>query len=126
MPVLFGFRSPATEWLAVPAWAAVVVVVACVISYARGRSVFHVFAILTPCVFLISGAYIDAQSYRYLMPLHAALPVVYATGIDTALRANRWRAPRCWRPSCRCSCGNKWTGTGGCNPIAKRMRSSTA
>jgi hypothetical protein len=89
LPVLFGFRSPATEWLAVPASAAVVIVAAVAISYARGLSVFHVFAILTPCLFLISGAYIDPQSYRYLMPLHAALPVVYAAGIDAALRANR-------------------------------------
>ena len=89
LPVLFGFRSPATEWLAVPASAAVIIVAAVAISYARRLSVFHVFAILTPCLFLISGAYIDAQSYRYLMPLHAALPVIYATGIDAALRANR-------------------------------------
>ena len=89
LPVLFGFKSPTTEWLAVPAWTAAVIVVACAISFARGLSVFHVFAILTPCLFLISGAYIDPQSYRYLMPLHAALPVVYAAGIDAALRANR-------------------------------------
>ena len=89
LPVLFGFRSPATEWLAVPASAAVIIAGAVAISYARRLSVFHIFAVLTPCLFLISGAYIDPQSYRYLMPLHAALPVVYATGIDAALRANR-------------------------------------
>jgi len=67
----------------------VVIAAAVAISYARGLSVFHVFAVLTPCLFLISGAYIDPQSYRYLMPLHAALPVIYATGIDAALRGNR-------------------------------------
>jgi hypothetical protein len=89
LPVLLGFRSPATEWLAVPGWTAMVIVVTVAISYARGLSVFHVFAVLAPCLFLISGAYIDPQSYRYLMPLHAALPVVYAAGIDIALRANR-------------------------------------
>ena len=50
---------------------------------------FHAFLIVAPIMFLVSGAFIDAQSYRYLMPLHAALPVVYAVGIDGRLRANR-------------------------------------
>jgi hypothetical protein len=38
-------------------------------------------------MFLISGSYIDAQSYRYLMPMYAALPVVYAIGIEGVRRA---------------------------------------
>jgi hypothetical protein len=53
-----------------------------------GRT-FHVFLITTPIMFIVSGAYIDEQSYRYLMPLYAALPVVYAVAIDGAFRSNR-------------------------------------
>jgi hypothetical protein len=100
VPILFGFRSPTTEPLAIPAWFAVAIVAALVFSYARltraqrdpadplGK-VFHVFLILTPMVYIASGSYFDAQSYRYLMPLHAALPAVYAVGIDSLLRASR-------------------------------------
>jgi hypothetical protein len=96
LPIVFGFKSPTTERLGVPAWSALIVVAAIVLSYLRlgsqtsrlGRT-FHVFLITTPIVFIVSGAYIDEQSYRYLMPLQAALPVVYAVGIDGALRSNR-------------------------------------
>jgi hypothetical protein len=97
LPVVFGFKSPSTEWLAVPAWSAAIIVVAIVVSYCVRRperpsglsQLFHVYLIVAPLVFLVSGAYIDAQSYRYLMPLHAALPAIYAVGIDGALRWNR-------------------------------------
>jgi hypothetical protein len=101
LPIVFGFKSPTTETLAVPAWSAAIIAIAIVASYvgltrARQtepatafRSTFHVFLITTPIVFVLSGAYIDEQSYRYLMPLHAALPVVYAAGIDTAFRRNK-------------------------------------
>jgi hypothetical protein len=98
LPIVFGFKSPNTQRLAVPAWSALIVVAAIAISYFKlaGRTqtstfgrTFHVFLITTPLVFIISGAYIDEQSYRYLMPLHAALPVVYAVGIDGAVRSNR-------------------------------------
>lgn len=94
LPIVFGFRSPTTEWLAVPAWSALIIGVALVVSYIRMRRppftpLFHVLLIATPIVFVVSGAFTDAQSYRYLMPLHAALPVVYAVGIDGTLRSNR-------------------------------------
>ena len=96
LPIVFGFKSPTTERLAVPAWPALIVVAVIAFSYfklgdrtSKLRRTFHVFLITTPIVFVISGAYIDEQSYRYLMPLHAALPVVYAVGIDGALRSNR-------------------------------------
>ena len=100
LPVLFGFSSPTTERLPVPAWSALVILAIGVISYARLMrlkrdhhnpliSVFHIFVVLAPILFVASGSYIDAQSYRYLMPVHAALPVVYAVGIDAALRTNR-------------------------------------
>jgi hypothetical protein len=90
LPIVFGFKSPTTERLAVPAWPAIIIAMAIVVSYRRaGRPLFHVFLITTPIVFIVSGAYIDEQSYRYLMPLHAALPAVYAVGIDSAFRTNR-------------------------------------
>lgn len=109
LPIVFGFKSPSAERLAVPAWSALVIVAAIVAGFVglkrapstRGagragqtgregnRGVFHAFLVVAPMMFLASGSFIDAQSYRYLMPLYAALPVVYAVGIDWALRANR-------------------------------------
>jgi len=94
LPILFGFKSPTTERLAVPAWSALLIATVVVFSFVRMRRrpltpFFHVFVIATPLVFVASGAYSDAQSYRYLMPLYAALPIVYAVGVDGALRANR-------------------------------------
>jgi hypothetical protein len=58
------------------------------ISAARDRVMpfFHVFVVTTPLVFLLSGTYVDAQSYRYLMPLYAAVPVVLAIGVDALAR----------------------------------------
>jgi hypothetical protein len=106
LPMVFGFRGPGAERLAVPAWSALVIVAAIVAGYAglrRAReaggarradrdgypSVFHAFLIVAPIMFVASGTFIDAQSYRYLMPLHAALPVVYAVGIEAVSRASR-------------------------------------
>jgi hypothetical protein len=100
LPILFGFSSPTTERLPVPAWSALVIITIGVISYVRVMrlkgdehnpliSVFHIFVVVAPILFVASGSYIDAQSYRYLMPVHAALPVVYAVGIEAALRTNR-------------------------------------
>ena len=99
LPIVFGFRSPTTEPLAVPAWSALLIGAVVLISFlkmSRGaenahplHAFFHIFAVLTPIVFVASGSYIDAQSYRYLMPVYAALPVIYAVGIDGVLRASR-------------------------------------
>ncbi len=43
---------------------------------------FHIFLVVVPIVFVASGSYHDPQSYRYVMPLFGALPVVLAVGID--------------------------------------------
>jgi hypothetical protein len=43
---------------------------------------------VVPVLFVASGSYIDAQSYRYLMPMYAALPVVLAIGIDALSRTS--------------------------------------
>ena len=96
VPIVLGFRSPTTEWLPVSGWFAVPMVLTAVVSYGalRGRlregatPFFHVFLITTPLVFVFSGSYVDAQSYRYLMPLYAALPVVLAVGVDRMIRWN--------------------------------------
>jgi hypothetical protein len=108
LPMVFGFKGPGAERLAVPAWSALVVIAAVVAGYAGLRrahqageagadrvdwgpypGVFHAYLIVAPVMFLASGSFIDAQSYRYLMPLHAALPVVYAVGIEAVWRASR-------------------------------------
>ena len=100
LPIVLGFKSPTTERLEVPVWSALIIAVAIVLSCVRLKQMmrtrpgpftplFHIFLVATPLLFVISGAYIDPQSYRYLMPLHAALPAVYAIGIDCAFRSNR-------------------------------------
>src|SRR4029077_4535983 len=106
LPMVFGFKGPGAERLGGPAWSALVIAAAIVAGYAglrharqaerTGRAdqdrypgVFHALLIVAPVMFLASGAFIDAQSYRYLMPLHAALPVVYAVGIEAVSRASR-------------------------------------
>lgn len=94
VPIVFGFRSPSTAPLGVPSWSALVLVIVLVVSFVAIRRrpytlFFHRFVLTSPILFLASGSFIDAQSYRYLMPMHAALPVVYAVGIEHVLRANR-------------------------------------
>ena len=70
LPIVFGFKSPTTERLAVPAWPALIIAIAIVVSYRRigearagtrqvrhsGSGLFHVFLITTPIVFIVSGA----------------------------------------------------------------------
>ena len=51
--------------------------------------VFHLFPFIAAAMFLAGGSYIDAQSYRYLMPIYAALPVIYAVGVDEVWRTSR-------------------------------------
>jgi len=87
VPILAGYRSGTTAWLDVPLWTVLVQLAALVVSLAwmgraRDITVFHVFLVSTPLVFLASGAFVDAQSYRYLIPLFGAAPVVFALGCD--------------------------------------------
>jgi hypothetical protein len=93
LPMLFGFRDPAGHPTVYPVLFVVVLLViawSCRPIWRRDRTAFfHVLVVVPPVLFLMSGSYIDAQTYRYLMPMYAALPVVYAIGIDVVQRATR-------------------------------------
>jgi hypothetical protein len=91
VPMLFGFRGPDTAPLGVSAWAAVPMAAALVPGFLTAARVHEgrtlsAFALTTPALFLLSGAYVDAQSYRYLMPLYSVIPVFYALGIARVAR----------------------------------------
>jgi hypothetical protein len=93
LPMLLGFRDPAGRPTAFMPLALVLLALIALSYWNAWRQktvpFFHVFLAVAPVMFLVSGSYIDAQSYRYLMPIYAALPVVYAFGVDAAWRASR-------------------------------------
>jgi hypothetical protein len=94
VPIVLGFRSPATDWLRVPFWLGlplVFVVIASVVALKERpfTPLFHFLAFTTPLIFLLSGAFVDAQSYRYLMPVYGALAVVFALGVWRIFRWSR-------------------------------------
>ena len=93
LPILFGWRDPAARGTAFPALAAILVLIVAVSYWQAWRRTvtpfFHIFPLVALTMFFVSGAYIDAQSYRYLMPIYAALPAVYAIGV-----AGIWRVSR--------------------------------
>jgi hypothetical protein len=93
LPMLFGFRDPAGRPTVYPVlFVVVLLVIACSCRPVWRRDLtafFHVLVVVPPVLFLISASYIDPQTYRYLMPMYAALPVVYAIGIDVVQRATR-------------------------------------
>jgi hypothetical protein len=94
VPIVFGFRGPDTGWLGVSAWLALPLLIGLAASLPalRGRQLtplFHYLVFVTPIVFLLSGAFIDAQSYRYLMPISGALAVVLALGVWWIFRRSR-------------------------------------
>jgi hypothetical protein len=93
LPMLFGWRDPAGNSTVYPALGLVLLFVV-VISYwntwrLRMPPIFHIFPLVAAAMFLVSGSYIDAQSYRYLMPIYAGLPVIYAIGVEGAWRVSR-------------------------------------
>jgi hypothetical protein len=93
LPMVFGFRDPAGHATVFPSAGIVLVLLvagSCWYAWRRGVTpFFHLLLIVAPAMFLISGSYIDAQSYRYLMPMYASLPIVYAIGIDGVRRTSR-------------------------------------
>lgn len=94
VPIVLGLRSPATGWLRVPFWLGLPLVFAIVASFVALRErpftpLFHFLVFTTPLVFLLSGAFVDAQSYRYLMPVSGGLAVVLALGVWRIFRWSR-------------------------------------
>jgi len=94
LPMLLGFRDPMT---ARTVYMPLVLVLLAVVAWAYSRSshfgslgrVFFLFPIVAVVMFFVSGSYIDAQSYRYLMPIYAALPAIYAVGVDDVWRMTK-------------------------------------
>jgi hypothetical protein len=101
IPILGGFKIATTERLPIPL-IAVVPGIAALAAYVwsnrsrLGRVIslsapdaaletdfFPVFVTFVPLLFLVSGAYIDTQSYRYLIPWYAGLSVAWAAGTLT-------------------------------------------
>jgi hypothetical protein len=94
LPIVFGFRSPTTGWLGLSAWLALAPAVAIAASFVAIRRstatpVLHLLVLTAPVLFLLSGSFVDAQSYRYLMPTFGALSIVMAVGVAGTLRWSR-------------------------------------
>jgi hypothetical protein len=94
VPIVVGFRSPATGWLGLSLWLGLPVLLAIVASFIALKEqpftpLFHLLIFTTPVIFLLSGAFIDAQSYRYLMPAYGGLAVVMAVGVWRIFRRSR-------------------------------------
>jgi 4-amino-4-deoxy-L-arabinose transferase-like glycosyltransferase len=94
-PILAGFKIATTERLALPAAAAIpaaVALAAYLWSTRRNmtRDFFPLFVLFVPVLWFASGAYIDTQSYRYLIPWYAGLTVAWAGGSLVLARAARF------------------------------------
>jgi hypothetical protein len=93
MPMLFGWRDPDTSPTVFPLLAFVIIAIVAVSYWRVFREkltpFFHVFPLVAIAMFFVSGSYIDPQTYRYLMPIYAALPVIYAVGVDGVWRTHR-------------------------------------
>jgi hypothetical protein len=94
IPIVIGFRSPSTSWLGVPVWLGLALAAAIVASIVALRQrhftpLFHYLLLTAAVLFLVSGAFIDAQSYRYLMPATGALSAVLALGVWAAFLRSR-------------------------------------
>ena len=98
IPILSGFKIATTERLPIPIAAAAAIVAALIayvwsvrqrlLALVRFRSegvtiaddFFPIFILFVPLLFVASGAYLDTQSYRYLIPYYAGLAVALAAG----------------------------------------------
>jgi hypothetical protein len=107
IPILSGFKLATTERLPIPS-IAVIPAVAALVAYlwsCRGRlarlitlravdaslgtDFFAIFIVFVPVLFLVSGAYVDTQSYRYLIPWYAGLSVAWSAGSITLAGGRR-------------------------------------
>ncbi len=94
VPILAGFKTGTTERLPVPAIAALPGAAALALYVWSTRHVltkefFPLFVIFVPMFFLVSGAYLDTQSHRYLIPWYAGLSIAWAAGSLGLVRAVR-------------------------------------
>lgn len=98
IPILSGFKMATTERLPIPIVATIPIALALaaylwanrhrLVGFLRLRDAtnalagdfFPLFVVLVPMMFLFSGAYLDTQSYRYLIPYYAGLSVAVAAG----------------------------------------------
>jgi hypothetical protein len=97
VPILAGFKIATTERLAIPLIAAVPGAAAlAAYLWCTGRRLtrafFPLFVVFVPGLFLASGAYLDTQSYRYLIPWYAGLSVAWAAGALALGRGNQLAA----------------------------------
>ena len=93
-PIVLGFRSPDIAWLGVPLWLGLALAIAIAASFVALKErpftpLFHILLVTSPVIFLLSGAFVDAQSYRYLMPASGALAAVLALGVWRTFRWSR-------------------------------------
>lgn len=107
VPILSGFKIATTERLPIPAVAASLLAAPLaaylwsntrrLLGLARlrpgpislGGDFFPLFVVFVPLLFVVSGAYVDTQSYRYLIPYYAGLAVALAAGSLSLSRGNR-------------------------------------
>lgn len=85
VPILAGFKIATTERLPLPLIAILpgAAALAAYLWSSRRRmstDFFALFVVFFPVVFLLSGAYIDTQSYRYFIPWYAGLAVAWTIG----------------------------------------------
>jgi hypothetical protein len=85
VPIVAGFKMATTERLAIPLVAALpgaAALAAYVWSTRRAlaTSFFPLFVVWVPFLFIAGGAYLDTQSYRYLVPWYAGLAVAWSGG----------------------------------------------
>jgi hypothetical protein len=93
VPILAGYKIGTTERLALPALSAVPAAAALVAyvwstRHLLTKAFFPLFVVFMPAFFLLSGAYIDTQSHRYLIPWYAGLSVAWGAG-SLVLAGNR-------------------------------------
>jgi hypothetical protein len=107
IPILSGFKIATTERLSIPSIAALPVIAALVaylwscrarlarlvtlraIDASIASDFFALFVVFVPVLFLVSGAYVDTQSYRYLIPWYAGLSVAWSAGSLTLARGRK-------------------------------------
>ena len=93
LAIIFGVKIATTERLPIPL-IAFIPGIAALVAYiwsSRRRFLtdfFPLFVVFVPLLFLVSGAYLDTQSYRYLIPWYAGLCVAWAGGAWWLVRGN--------------------------------------